>query len=105
MKYLKSVCVFRYDEKKHVWEKRVFEHVLVSGTQENFRLSDTLDRDAYTVLRIMRNPCADVLPQDIVVLSDKCGDVPPDAGFGVVVSVTHNTQGGRKVQHTKIICR
>lgn len=105
MKYLKSVYVFRYDEKEHKWSKSELNRVLVSGTRQSYNLSDTLDRDAYTVIRVMQNPNADVLPQDIIAFEENCGDMPPEENFGVVVSVTRNTQGSNRVQHTKIICK
>ena len=105
MKYLKTVYIFRYDEKNHTWKKSTLERVLISGTMQSFGLSDTLKRDAYAVLRVMQNPDADVLPQDVVAFCEECSDVPPDTGCGVVISVTRNTQGSKRVQHTKIVCR
>ena len=105
MKYLKSVYIFRYDEKEHIWSKREINRVLVSGTYQDYKLSDTLDRDAHIVLRVMQNPDADVMPQDVVVFDENCGDTPPEDGKCIVVSVTRNTQGSSRVQHTKIICR
>lgn len=105
MRYLKSVYVFRYDEKEHIWNKHELNRVLVSGTRESYKLSDTLDRDAYTVIRVMQNPLADVKPQDVIAFELSCGDAPPDEGCAVVVSVTRNTQGSSRVQHTKIICK
>ena len=105
MKYLKSIYVFRYDEKRHKWKKTELNKVLVSGSCESYNLSDTLNRDAHMVLRVMQNPEADVLPQDVVVFDENCGDEPPESGASVVVAVTRNTQGSIRVQHTKIICK
>ena len=105
MKYLKSIYVFRYDEKGHKWEKHKLNRVLVSGSSKSCKLSDTLNRDAHIVLRVMQNPDADVFPQDVIVFDENCGDRPPEGGIGIVVSVTRNKQGSIRVQHTKIICR
>jgi len=105
MKYLKNAYVFRYDEKTHTWKKIILERVLVSGTAQNFRLSDTLDRDAYLVLRIMQNPQADIQPQDVVAFEDDLNDIPPEENRYIVVSVTRNTQGSKRVQHAKVMCR
>lgn len=105
MKYLKTVYVFRYDEKMHTWSRRELSSVLISGTLQNYSLSDTLNRDAYCVLRVMQNTDADVLPGDVVVFEVPEGDVPPDKNRAVVVSVTKNNRGSKRVQHTKIICR
>lgn len=105
MKYLKSVYVFRYDEKEHVWKKHELSRVLVSGTRQSYKLSDTLNRDANTILRVMQNPEADVMPQDVIAFEMSYGDTPPDEGCAVVVSVTRNTQGSNRVQHTKIVCK
>lgn len=105
MKYLKTVYVFRYDEKTHTRKKSKLDRVLVSGTRENYSLSDTLNRDGYIVLRVLQNPDADILPGDVISLEDSPDDIPPDEVCGVVVSVKRNTLGSEKVQHTKIVCR
>ena len=105
MKYLRSVYIFRYDEKEHTWTRHELCGVLVSGNSENYKLSDTLNRDAHIVLRVMQNPDADVMPQDVVVFDEDCGDRPPEVGGYIVLSVTRNTQGSKRVQHTKVICK
>lgn len=105
MRQLLTVYVHRYDEKNNIWQKHLIENVLVSDTVESYTLSDTLRRDARLTLRVMGNHTADVLPQDVISFSEAADANPPDSGTAVVVSVTKNSRGSKKVRHTKIICK
>ncbi len=105
MKYLKTVYLYRYDEKENTWCKSEIKNVLVSGSSESYNLSDTLNRDARVVLRVMGDDNADVLPQDIVSLDKTNDEKPPQNKVLVVVSVNRNSYGSKRVRHTKIICK
>ena len=105
MKYLKTVYRYRYDEKNHSWSVIELSNVLVSGTDKSYNLSDTLDRDAQVVLRIIGNDSADVLPQDIITYEKTESITPMDKGALVVVAVFRNSNGSPRVRHTKIICK
>lgn len=105
MKHLLTVYVYRYDEKNNIWHKHALENVTVSGTKEAYRLSDTLSRDGQVTMRVMGNPAADVLAQDVISLCKSAGENPPDSNTLVVVSVTKNIRGSKEVHHTKIVCR
>ena len=105
MKYLKTVYVHRYSESDDAWHKKELSGVLVSGTQNSYSLSDTLNRDAHITLRVMGNADADVIPQDVISFKESDGAAPPDNDIAVVVSITKNSCGSKRVRHTKIICR
>ncbi len=104
MKYLKTIYLYRYDEKENTWQKRELEKALVSGSSESYNLSDTLNRDAHVTLRIMGDDAQDVMPQDIISL-ENTEEIPPKENFLVVVSVCKNSLGSKRVRHTKILCR
>lgn len=104
MKYLKSIYVYRYDEKEHKWERRQFKNVLVSGTKDSYNLSDTLNRNAYVILRVMGDDSADILAQDVVSFCENQGNIPPDDSV-VAISVTRNSRGSECVRHTKVVCK
>ncbi len=102
MRYLKTVYRYRYDEKEHIWHKCQLFNVLASGTMNNYNLSDELNRDAYIVLRIMGEDNADIKVQDVIAFCD--GKTPPKEK-AVVISVTKNSQGSKRVRHTKVVCK
>lgn len=105
MKYLKTVSLYRYDEQKNVWSKKELKNVLVSGTDKSYNLSDTLNRDAHIILRIMGDDNADVLAQDVISF-DKTNEItPPDENIAVVVAVNKNALRSRRIRHTKVLCK
>ncbi len=104
MKSYQTVYVYRYDAKKEAWSKQKIDRVLVSGTMHACALGDVPKRDAHLTLRVMSDKHFDVLPEDVLAFSEGIGDAPPDA-HAVVVSVTENHRGGKRVCHTKIVCR
>lgn len=103
MKKLKTAKVFRYDEKENLWRSWEVEGIFVTGTAESFNLSDTLDRSANLVLRVMGDTTCDVKAADKITFEPWEGTTPPD-GAHVVVSVTRN-EHGINTSHTKILCR
>lgn len=105
MKYLKTIYLYRYDEKENIWHRSEIQNVLVSGSSESYNLSDTLNRDAHVILRVMGNDNADVLPQDVISLDETNEEKPPKRNALIVVSVTKNSCGGKRVRHTKVLCR
>ena len=104
MKGLKTIYVYRYDEKENLWCEKEFKDVFVSGTKDSYNLSDTLNRDAHVTLRVMMNGNVDILPQDVISFSKSAGGTPPEDRL-VVVEVRKNVWGSRRVRHTKIICK
>ena len=105
MKYLKTVYRSRYDEKSHSWSDCELSNVLVSGTEKKYNLSDTLDRDAQVVLRVLGDDSADVLPQDVIRFEKTDNDTQEGDGALVVVAVFRNSNGSQRVRHTKILCK
>jgi len=103
MRNLKTVEVYRYDEKKNVWSKNSISGVFVSGTGENYELSDTLSKRASLSLRVFGNLSCDVAVGDVISLEKNDGELPPQKSY-TVVSVTKN-EHGYKTSHTKILCR
>ena len=105
MKFLKEITRFRYDEKEHIWHKKELKNVLVSGSLEDFKLSDEVNRDAHILLRVMGNDDADVLSQDVIFLGVTDNEIPPEINTAVVASVKKNSYGSPRVRHTKILCK
>ena len=103
MKDLKTITVYRYDERNNVWSKRIIKNVFLTGTADSYTLSDTLNKNAGPVLRVMDDVVCDVAPSDVIFLGEHQGDVPPE-GTVVVVSVVRN-EHGTITRHTKILCR
>ena len=105
MKFLKTAYCYRYDEKKNIWSKKEIKNVLVSGSNESYNLSDTLNRDAHIILRVMGDDNADILAQDVISFKEVQGNTPPDNDIAVVVLVSHNSLGSKRVRHTKLVCK
>ncbi len=105
MKYLKTVYRYRYDEKAHSWSVTELKCVLLSGAVESYNLSDTLNRDAQVVLRVLGDDKADVLPQDVIRTEKVENSTPTGEGALVVVAVFRNSNGSERVRHTKILCK
>lgn len=103
MKRLTTVTVYRYDEKDNVWSKRELKNVFCTGTNESYAMTDTLNKDAKLVLRVLKDTGCDVYPSDVIFLGTHQGETPPD-DVSVVISVTRNKHGFN-TRHTKILCR
>jgi hypothetical protein len=103
MKNLKTIKVFRYDEKENVWAKHEIENVFIAGFKESYNLSYTMDKNVSQILRVMGDCECDVSVSDRIVLMPYDGNTPPDNAL-VVVSVTKNVCG-ENTAHTKILCR
>ncbi len=103
MKNLKTIKVFRYDEKENTWSSKEIKNVFITGTKESYNLSDTMDKRASQVMRVMGDSACDVMAADRIVVMP-CDTVTPPDGAAVVVSVTKNGHG-IKTAHTKILCR
>lgn len=103
MKNLKTIKVFRYDEKENVWSNREVKNVFITGTSENYNLSDTLDKKVSWVMRVMGDVSCDVCAADRIAVMPCDASTPPDDA-PVVVSVTKN-EHGVNTSHTKILCR
>ena len=104
MKGLKTVYLYRYNEKENSWSEKELKNVFVSGSKDSYNLSDTLNRDAHVILRVMGNANVDILPQDAISFSkSEDGTLPEDRL--VVVEVRKNIWGSRRVHHTKIVCK
>ncbi len=101
MKNLKTVYAYRYNEKEGSYTKTKIENVFVSGTNDAFSLSDTQDKNARLILRVMTEGDIDVSPEDVISFKD--GE-KPEKPYSVVVSVTKNENGSKAVRHTKILC-
>ena len=102
MKNLKTVEVYRYDEKQNVWSKREIKGVFVTGTKDSYELSDTLSKNAKVVLRVFKDLSCDVEVGDVISLEKSDNIKPPQKSY-VVVSVVKN-EHGYKTSHTKILC-
>lgn len=105
MKFLKTANLYRYDEKQNIWSKSELKNLLVSGSDKSYNLSDTLNRDAHIILRVMGDDDADILPQDVISFELTDEMTPPKENVAVVVSVSHNSLGSMRVRHTKVLCR
>lgn len=103
MKNLKTIKVFRYDERENGWSEHEIENVFISGFKESYNLSDTLEKNVSQVMRVMGNAECDVKVSDRIVLMPYDGSICPDNAL-VVVSVTKNVCG-ENTSHTKILCR
>ena len=103
MKKLKTITVYRYDEKNSVWSRRELKNVFYTGEKQAYTLSDTLNKNVNLILRVMGETACDVNPSDVIFLGTHQGETPPDDGY-VVVSVVRNEQG-EITRHTKILCR
>lgn len=103
MKNLKVVKVFRYDEKENVWSHHEVKNVFITGTDESYNLSDTLDKNVSKVMRVMGDVSCDVQVADRIVVMPYDAETPPNDA-PVVVSVTRN-EHGLNTSHTKILCR
>ncbi len=103
MKNLKTVTVFRYDEKTNAWSKHFVPDVFIAGSSNTYTLTDTLNKDAHLTLRVLGDIVCDVVPSDVIFLGTHQGETPPEDSV-VVVSVVRNEQG-KKTAHTKISCR
>lgn len=104
MKGLKTVYLYRYNEKENSWCEKELNNVFVSGSKDSYNLSDTLNRDARVTLRVMSDGNVDVLPQDVISFSKSEDGTPPEDRL-VVIEVRKNFWGSRRVRHTKIICK
>lgn len=105
MKLKKTVYRYRYDERTHIWSVIELLNVLVSGSVDSYNLSDTLNRDARVVLRVLGDDEADVSPQDIITFAQAKNGIPNDNDKLVVVAVSKNSNGTKRVHHTKILCK
>lgn len=103
MKNLKTIKVFRYDEKENTWSSKEIENVFITGTKESYSLSDTMDKRASQVMRVMGDLTCDVMAADRIVVMPCDATTPPDDA-ALVVSVTRN-EHGTNTAHTKILCR
>ena len=105
MRFKKTVHLYRYDEKEGTWSYKELKNVLVTGSDKNYNLSDSLTRDTQLTLRIMGDSDADILPQDVISFSFKDKKSPPEIGAFVVVGVLKNDFGSKHIRHTKVLCR
>lgn len=103
MKNLKTVTVYRYDERRDAWRKWELKNVFYAGTINDYTLSDTLNKNVKLVLRVMDDTTCDVAPSDVIFLGVHQGETPPD-DVSVVVSVVRNGHGVN-TSHTKILCK
>lgn len=103
MKNLKTVTVYRYDERRDVWNKWELKNVFYTDSADDYTLSDTLNKNANLTLRVMDDTVCDVAPSDVIFLGTHQGETPPD-DVSVVVSVVRNGHGVN-TRHTKILCR
>ena len=103
MKNLKAIKVYRYDEKKCTWSFHEIKNVFITGTDQNYNLSDTLDKNVSCIMRVMNDLTCDILVSDRVVVSPCDSVTPPDDAL-VVVLVARNDHG-MHTHHTKILCR
>ena len=103
MKNLKTVTVYRYDERRAVWSKWELKNVFYTDSTNDYTLSDTLNKNVNLTLRVMDDTVCDVIPSDVIYLGVHQGEIPPD-DVSVVVSVVRN-EHGVNTRHTKILCR
>ena len=105
MRFIKTVRLKRYDEKTNIWSYKELKNVLVSGDEENYNLSDALDRDAQITLRVMGDGRDDILPQDIILLDEMNEPSPRGLKEYTVTAVSKNTLGSKRIRHTKVLLR
>ncbi len=103
MKNLKTIKVYRYDEKECTWSFHEIKNVFITGTDQSYNLSDTLDKNVSCIMRVMKDVTCDICVSDKVVIAP-CNDLTPPDDALVVVSVTKN-EHGIYTHHTKILCR
>ncbi len=103
MKNLNTIRVFRYDERENLWSSHELKNVFITGTKESYTLSDTQDRQASYIMRVMGDVSCDIEVSDRIVKMPFEGDIPPEDAV-TAVSVTRNDQGIR-TSHTKILCK
>ena len=104
MRFKKTVYLKRYDEKTHTWSYKELENVLAT-LKENYNLSDSLDRDAQVILRVMGDGEADVCPQDIISFEKMNEESPRDQKVYTVVAVVNNTSCSKRLRHTRVLCK
>lgn len=103
MRNLKTIKVYRYDEKECTWSFHEIKNVFITGTDQSYNLSDTLDKNVSCIMRVMNDLTCDVCVSDRVVIAPFDDAIPPDDAL-VVVSVRRNDHGAN-THHTKILCR
>ena len=103
MRTYQPVYRFRYVKDLGVWEKVILFPALVSGTVEQYALSDSLDRDAHVTVRIISEEKQDVVAGDVLTFSD-C-HAPHEQESVAVVAVKDNRFGTKHLCHTKLVCR
>lgn len=103
MRTYQPVYRFRYVKDLGVWEKVILFPALVSGTLEQYTLSDSLDRTANVTVRIISGEKQDVAAGDVLTFSD-C-HAPNEQESVTVVAVKDNRFGTKHVCHTKLLCR
>lgn len=105
MRFIKTVYLKRYDEKTNIWSYKELKNVLVSGSEESYNLSDTLNRDAQITLRVMGEGCEDILPQDIISFDEINESTPQSEKTYTVTAVCKNLLGSKRIRHTKVLLR
>lgn len=105
MRFRKTVYLKRYDEKTNIWSYKELKNVLVSGNDENYNLSDALNRDAQITLRVMGDGREDILPQDIISFDEINESSPQSTKTYTVTAVCKNTLGSKRIRHTKVLLR
>lgn len=105
MRFLKTVYLKRYDEKTNIWSYKELKNVLVSGNDENYNLSDSLNRDAQITLRVMGDGREDILPQDIISFDEINESSPQSKKTYTVTAVSKNVLGSKRMRHTKVLLR
>lgn len=105
MKNLQSVVVYHYDKETNAWSCKQLDGCLIFGTAEAYSLSDTQNRNASIIVRVMTAEDTAVFPEDVISFSSRQLDKPPSENCAVVVSVSNHRYGSSRVRHTKILCR
>lgn len=104
MRFKKTVYLKRYDEKTQVWSHKELKNVLVT-VKENYNLSDTLNRDAQVILRVMGDGDADVLPLDIISFEKMDEATLYSQKTYTVTAVSRNNSCSSRLRHTKVLCK
>lgn len=99
---LKTIYVYRYNQKDGTWSERTIGNVFVSGVKNGYRLDDTMNKNSSTTIRIMSDKKADIMPEDVVMFEKANGNIPENCA--VVVSVKENF-AAKTIGHTKVILR
>lgn len=102
MRPYQAVYRFRFLRDSGAWQKTILYPALVSGTAEQYIMSDEMTRNCKTVIRIVSKDAQDVSPGDVITFAD-C-DAPPGDGSVTVLSVTDNRRSSKCVSHTKLVC-